>query len=232
KRISISLGSMTALLSVGIASLFLGGTSAHAAADRASLLAAWEELQRADPQVQVFEKLEPGLYQFQTDRFPYDGMLRVLNTSVDDRRSGGYVMGVVEVELVDAPDDFFVKYGQSYSMWQGNNYAYYDPKTDVWKSSAEFTQDYAEDYSCPWYASGKLWYGVLGFLVILVLLLARKANTHIREAMTAQKKVMADHEKAVQRTETAIAISERSLHIAEQQTKLLGEILEELRRSA
>src|SRR3712207_3704347 len=97
----------------------------------ASLVRAWEDVQKDDPETVTFEKVGERRYRFKTDRFPFDGELRVLKATVDesegayaDDDEGGLPVsaaGVVEYELVGLSDDVRKKYEHSFSIWERNN---------------------------------------------------------------------------------------------------------------
>ena len=97
---------------------------------RENLLAAWEASQREDPQTLVFEKLDDGRYRFATERFPFDGTVRVLNLVIDDR-SLSYdavgVMGIVEADFEDVDDEFRRQYAYSIGLWHTANTLYLIP---------------------------------------------------------------------------------------------------------
>ena len=93
-----------------------------------SLIKAWEGFQKEDPKTIIFEKISKNHYRFKTERFPFDGELKILNLTVDEQTSsfeGGFVLGVVEVELINLPKDFLEKYSYSYSAWIQDNILYY-----------------------------------------------------------------------------------------------------------
>lgn len=128
----------------------------HAAAlgaqpSRAALVKAWEEVQRNDPETVLFEKTGEGSYRFKTNRFPFDGELRVLKASVNDYSYGGgygdedydapaqgYVMGIIEYDLVGLSEEVARKYAHSYSGWQQNNTLYFDKEAGEWLSVEKY----------------------------------------------------------------------------------------------
>src|SRR5215212_5458490 len=90
----------------------LSHTPARAAQpSQASLVKAWEEVQREDPETVLFEKTGEGSYKFKTKRFPFDGELKLLKATLNDYSYGGgddddydapvqgYVSGVIEYDL-------------------------------------------------------------------------------------------------------------------------------------
>jgi hypothetical protein len=116
-----------------------------AQATQAALVKAWEEVQRNDPETVTFEKTGEGRYKFKTDRFPFEGELKVLKATVNDYSYGGdddegyvaptgYVAGVIEYDLVGLSAEVEKKYEHSYSNWQMNNTLYFDKEGGEWLS--------------------------------------------------------------------------------------------------
>jgi hypothetical protein len=80
-----------------------------------SLIQAWENLQRSDPQIVTFKKIEDGRYEFKTHRFPFDGELKILNAIIDDRLADvepGIIRGAIEYDLVGLSKEVQEKYDQ------------------------------------------------------------------------------------------------------------------------
>ena len=108
---------------------------------RESLLAAWETNLRDDPQTLVFEKLENRRYRWSTERFPFDGVVTVLNLVIDDRTleyAASGVVGVVEADLEGVSDEFRRQYAYSIGLWHGANTLYYDTDAGEWQSASEW----------------------------------------------------------------------------------------------
>ena len=106
-----------------------------------SLIEAWESFQKQDPKNLIFEKISKNRYRFKTERFPFDGELKILNVTVDEQISGfegGFILGVVEIELINLPKDFLEKYSYSYSAWIQDNILYYDTEEEKWLSDDEY----------------------------------------------------------------------------------------------
>ncbi|MDH3284536.1 MAG: hypothetical protein OEQ13_07320 [Acidobacteriota bacterium] len=193
-----------------------------------TLLEAWERAQRDDPATIALEPIETRLYRFHTNRFPYDGRLRVLNLSVDDTGYGPgmpYKLGFVEVELVDASEDFPVKFAQSYSLWQARNTLYFDEEAGEWLSSHEWQNRMIEQVEPVWPAlllSNWVWIALLAIFIVVVWKITRRATRQFDSAMHAQDKALTGQDHAIKLTEHAVKIHEDS-------NRLLGEILAELR---
>lgn len=130
-------------------------TARGAQASQAALVKAWEEVQRNDPETVTFEKTGEGSYKFKTKRFPFEGELKVLKATVNDYSYGGggdedydvpvqgYVMGVVEYDLVGLSDEVVKKYAHSYSSWQQNNTLYFDKEGGEWLSVEKYRANMA-----------------------------------------------------------------------------------------
>lgn len=188
---------------------------------KASVLKAWETLQINNPKTIVFEKLEDSLYKFKTEQFPFDGKLKVLNVTVDDRWGDteyGSIMGVIEVELVDLPTDFLQKHAYSYSMWTQNNILYYDKKTDKWMNSKEY---YAKTQKK--FKRGPL--GIFGDLFSDVPFIILIVVFFILIFITA--KMQRKNERYMNNT---LDLQKKSLELSEKMNQVLKEISEALKR--
>lgn len=196
---------------------------------RESLVAYWEDKTLNDPDVKQFEKTgEKGVYKFESGFFPYKGRLRLLNAAVT-KSSDGYLSdfytGIIEVELADAPEDFFRKYSTSYTTWASQNYFYYDTKKAVWFPASEWSThvaDTASGASCP--LNKRMWdiALLLGAVVVLLglVVFAKKQNDRVWKA----------NDKAREDYKRAIKVAEENLKHQEEHTKLLREIASSLRK--
>src|SRR5215204_7611719 len=73
----------TMLTLVALLALTLAGADARAQQPtQASLIRAWEQVQKDDPEAVTFEKVGERNYKFKTNRFPFDGELKVLKATV------------------------------------------------------------------------------------------------------------------------------------------------------
>jgi len=193
-----------------------------------TLVETWEAIQKSDPKTVVFEKLEENTYKFRTERFPFDGILRVLNVSIDDRMSDseyGYIMGVVEVELVDLPRDFMEKYSYSYSMWAQNNMLYYDKETKKWLSNKDYYAKSQERLPKPprMFFWNILSYGPIIILIVFVVFSLIVINN-------LQKKNRKYMDFAEDSTKKSLELIQKSLVLGEESNRVLKEILEELKK--
>jgi len=197
--------------------------------NRQSLLEAWEAGLRGDPQTLFFEKLEDHRYRWSTERFPFDGVIRVLNLVIDDRSfeyAASGVVGVVEAELEGVSDDFRRQYAYSIGLWHGANTLYFDREAGEWQSAAEWQSSIAEQYSDGgWLArfSGWMWVIFLAIMVVVVSWLARRASRQMKTATAAQDKALAEQERAIRLTEDAIEISRDSNRVLKEIRELLKE---------
>lgn len=190
---------------------------------RESLISFWEEKTLNDPEVRRFEKTsEKGVYKFETTFFPYKGRLKLLNaaiTKTSDSIYEGFYTGIVEVELLDAPQDFFRKYSASYGAWTSQNYFYYDVKQSVWFPSSEWSAHFSAGEngvsSCPLRGIGDI------FLLIFLIAIAGALVVFVKKQ---NKKIWDNHAKALAEQQRGLKIAEESLQNQKEQIKLLKEI--------
>jgi hypothetical protein len=186
-----------------------------------SLIETWEGFQKSDPKTLVFEKLSEDLYRFKTERFPFDGELKILNVTVDEQTAsfeGGFILGVVEVELLDLPEDFLEKYSYSYSAWIQDNILYYDTEEEKWLSAEEYYGKMREKVPTGFLLDILNYLPFLFlFLVVAILLIA----------INVQHKNKKYLNHAYDLSEKQMKLIEKSHSLAQQSNKLLSEILME-----
>lgn len=201
------------------------------APSRESLVSYWEKKTQEDKDVGTFKKTdEKGVYKFETSFFPYKGRLKLLNAAITKSSDSYYAdiyTGIIEVELLDAKENFFRKYAASYGAWTAQNYFYYDTKAGVWFPSSEWASHFsgsetsaASARSCPLGGQTKniLLLLVLAAFVGLLAVFVKKQN----------KKIWDNHAKALEEQKRGLKLAEESLEHQKEHTKLLKEILSAL----
>ena len=193
-----------------------------------SLIKAWEGFQKEDPKTIIFEKISESRYRFKTDRFPFDGELKILNITVDEQTAsfeGGFVLGVVEVELIDLPKDFLEKYSYSYSAWIQDNILYYDTEEKKWLSDEEYYGKMKEKIPTGFFFDILNYLPFLFlFLVIMILLIAinvqQKNKKYLKHAYDLSEKQMQLIKKSHKLAQTSNELL----------SKILTEFLKELKK--
>jgi len=204
-------------------------------ASEKSLLEAWEELQKNDPKTLEFTRTEANSYQFHTERFPYNGRLIVLNTSITESPAvydKNYLMGVIEVNLPDLPENFYTIHSHSFSMWQQNNYLYFDQEQNRWLDAREWqTQIMETSAGSPWWSCiGSFWFIFLIILIIFLFLFSRKASSQMKSAMTAQNTALKQQQKALDDQQRAMEMTEQSLVVIQEIRDLLKQLVDRQQR--
>lgn len=195
-----------------------------------SLIETWETIQKNDPKTVVFQKKEENHYRFETEIFPFDGELRVLNISIDDRMRDfkyGYITGVIELELVNLPESFWKKHSFSYSSWSQNNVLYYDQKTGKWLSSREYYAKSRKDMTGnPLVRFRNIFTNLpiiilIFFIVFLIIISVKIQNKN-------KKYIDFAHDS----TKKSLELSQKHLILDEETNKILKEILEVLKNKS
>jgi hypothetical protein len=206
----------------------IGSHSSIAQPTKESLLPAWENIQKSDPKTLVFDKIAEDRYKFKTEHFPFEGELKVLNINIDDRWSDqefGTIMGVIEIELVDLPEDFLQKHSYSYSIWSQNNMLYYDKKSEQWLSSKEYYALSQKKYNLNPFTSIFRYLPVdittIIFIVIIIIIIFYLSKI--------QKKNEKYINNAQDMTKKSLELIHKSLALSEETNKLLKEIADLLK---
>lgn len=159
----------------------------------------WEDGIRNDPETVIFEKLEDKKYHFKTNRFSFDGELKVFDVCLDyDYRDylckDEYIAAEIKLKLDNVPESrfYYENYGisgnvrreyrndenvKAYLKWHQNNCCsfYYDYKTEKW-----LTDDEHEKMGCrekePYEYKSFLFEFMIMFVIASLILLALIIN--------------------------------------------------------
>ncbi len=229
------------LLATAVACLLLPSVPLFAAAplpDEASLLAAWEARQKADPRVETLERTGEGSYRYKTSLLPYEGELRVVEAVVEElpgRVGGGTAMGRVEVELPDLPPDFYQRHPASYGVWSRGNTLAWDAAKARWTGMEEYQQAVTAEYRCGW-GWGSILGAIWPYLLLLLLLFlflrlsARRYRGAMDRSLAGQDKALANQELSMGKLEESLDLARRTLAGQEEMIALLREIRDQLKR--
>lgn len=208
-------------------------------ASEESFIRAWEAQQAGDPKTQVFEKIAPRRYRFQTGYFPFAGELQINNVVIQEYPGGnmeGWQTGTLEVELLNLPEDFEKKHSHSYSVWEKNNQLHYNPERREWISSREFMKELNKRMSgLPWPLAllNNSYVIILIILVVLLSVFSRKAqkriDKNIERVDKGIDKSMAAQETINERSKRSLQLSESSVNLQAESNRLLAEILQILK---
>ena len=108
---------------------------------QASLVKAWEEIQKDDPETVTFEKVGEQTYRFKTNRFPFDGELKVLKATVQESEyaeDDGAATGVIEYDLVGLSEEVEKRYEHSLARWVATNTLHFDGESRGWLSPEQY----------------------------------------------------------------------------------------------
>lgn len=202
----------------------------HAQKNKAGLIAAWEQEQKTDPETIKLEKTADGQYNFATKRFPFDGLLLVRNTSIEDVPTAvnnkEMATGTVEVELQGLPDNFREIYGSSYARWRMTSTLYWSGAANRWMTSEEYLRSLRSNLPM-----GFVWSFMpfFGWTVILLIVL----GVVVYNAFRANRRVAAisrRNERVIEISERNAALAEKNAALFEENTKIFHEILDELKK--
>ena len=214
-----------------------------------SFVKAWEEVQKSDPETVTFEKVGERRYRFKTNRFPFDGELRVLKATVDESAGaygedgGGFQMsatGVVEYELVGLSDEVRKKYEHSFSIWERNNRLFFDRERGDWLSSEQYFalmsekskemlrahEQYGKTTGL-WLSLALSWAPLLGLGGFLVWLMKRSGIKHQREYMNMAAQHMQRAEEQMQRADEQMRRSQAHMERSEELLERIAAAVEE-----
>ena len=216
---------------------------AHAEADRASLIKAWEAYMASLPSITNFEKTGDGKYRFSDTELPYEGelilhgaLVRSLGTPDDSIFSH---TGMLEFELADLPEERLSS--QLYYYWIADKQMlYYSTIRGDWISQTQYTDEFSGNYGYDsnfWFMSFMMKYGIWILLIVLIVFLFRGVNTQMKKNRALMDDTAAINEKARENVDRAqamqdevLAISRQSLELQAQNNETLKKILEALSR--
>ena len=183
----------------------------HAEPTEKSLIDAWEVIQKNDPKTLVFEKLGNDRYRFKTERFPFDGEMRITNTDLNDQMDEmGYVVGYLQVDLGKS-QEFRQQYEMAISNWMRNNVLYFDLKEKRWLGYKDWMKN--QKKKVPWSMGWGflLGYGPLVLLIIFLFSIFRR------------------YRKSMKAVDKSRQLMEKSIGLSEDNNKILKEILDVLK---
>jgi hypothetical protein len=188
-----------------------------------SLIAAWERVQSTDPHTKAFQKTSEGHYRFQTDWFPYNGELVVLNAVVAPLAEGldedwaKMPTGTVEVDLPGLTQEQREKLSSGIEYWGRTNTLHYDPKTQRWMTPAEYrtrmmaaAQKVSGRWSWVSLLSGyAVPIGILAFLLMTWLSTSRRSKSVLAESLRMSKRSLENQTRMIELLEQTVALLEK-----------------------
>jgi hypothetical protein len=222
-------------------------TSVVVAADKPSeesLIRAWEQVQKNNPATVTFDKIADRRYKFKTTLFPFDGELKINDTTIDVGTTMGpysnFIMAVLDIELVGLPQDIMQR-NRKYSIWARSNMHYYDKKADKWLTFEEFQAEVAKSAnasSSSGLFSNYILLAALILALVYVLNFLRKNRQDVKTSLDRQADSIAKVNESIemskkfyQLSEKSFQMSEKSIQLSEETNKLLNEILAALKKS-
>lgn len=213
--------------------LCLFSVSLLAAAEKPSeesLIKAWEQIQKSNPDTVMFEKIEDRRYKFKTTFIPFDGELKIKDATIDAGMMMGpyqnYIMSVLDVELVGVPRESLIK-NRKYFIWASSGTLYYDKHAGKWLTIEEFQNEVTKMHNAS--SSSNLLIYIL--IVFLILSLAFVYN-FLRKYRQVVKTSLERQSDSIAKVDESIALTEKGIQLCEETNKLLKDILTELKNKA
>ncbi len=208
---------------------------AGAAADRESLLAAWEAHMAALSDTAQFEAIGDQRYRLEDTALPYEGEVRVVGVLLRgaDSFAGDFThFGMVEFELVDLPPER--QASQSYYYWLTDRQTlHYSSAEDRWVDTATYNAalqahyGYAGDFGgFSFMLNYGIWVVLLGALVLVIVVVTRQA----KKARALMDESAAINRRARENIDRAAALQDEALAVARQSVELQAETNALLRR--
>ncbi len=196
-----------------------------------SLIKAWEQIQKSNPDTVMFDKIKDRHYKFKITLIPFDGELKINDATIDAAMMMGpynnYIMAVLDVELVGLPKETIMK-NRKYAIWARSNTLYYDKKAGKWLSLEEFQNEIAKINN---ESSSSNLFSNYVLLAFLILALAYVLN-FLRKNRQAVKTSLERQADSIALVDKSIALSEKGIQLSEETNKLLRDILAELKNKA
>lgn len=195
-----------------------------------SLIAAWEEIQKNDPNNIKFEKIKDKEYRINNNKIPFEGILKINSADIEDSMMGDneYLMGIVDAELVGLSSDFIEKNSRRYYGWARNNNLYYDKNKNKWITVQEFHKVLTENQDKVMgifsFVSNYLFIILLIFIIISAVYFSRKQKKVINKSFEQQAQVIAQVNKSLE-------LGEKSVELNQETNEILKDILDELKKS-
>ena len=224
--------------------LLLVAPSAGAAADRDSLLEAWEAYMVALPGTTAFQRVEDGVYQLEDSELPYAGELRLIGILVRPADGGGLRsefshFGMVDFELPDLAAERLAS--QSYYYWLADRQTlHYSAAADRWVDTAAYNAALTESYGLDadfGMLSFMLNYGIWALLIGLIVVVfvavgrqARKARDLMDETAAINKKARENLDRAAGMQDEVVAVARETRDLQAENNELLKQLVDVLKR--
>ncbi len=217
--------------------LFLS-SAAGAAADRESLLAAWEAHMASLPDTARFEAIGDQRYSLEDTALPYEGEVRVLGVLLRaaDSFAGDFThFGMVEFELVDLPPER--QASQSYYYWLTDRQTlHYSSAEERWVDTAAYNAalqahyGFGSDYGAfSFMLNYGIWTIMLGALVLVIVIVlrqAKKARALMDETAAINRQARENLDRAATMQDEALAVARQTLDLQTEANALLRRLVE------
>ncbi len=208
---------------------------------KAALLKAWEQNQKSQPTTIRFEKTKDNsIYNFETTLFPYKGKVVVHNVLIHEdieyygayeARESAEIVGIIEAELIDAPERFTNTLYESIGVWQKQNKMLFFNDTQKWMTASQWREEsqwkeitgtaQSSDNQCGYNSSitkknkkyTEIFLNFLPLLLLLVFFVFLMKNT---------KKCQQSHTEKI---DLSLERQQEALDLQKEQNQLLKQIL-------
>ena len=218
--------------------------SVDAAADRDSLLEAWEAFMASLPGTMRFEPAGDGVYRFEDSELPYAGELKVIGVLVRPADNGGLRsefshFGMVDFELADLPVERLTS--QTYYYWLADRQTlHYSGSEERWVDTATYNASLAESYGLNTdfgMLSFMLNYGIWVLLVPLVIFVfaavtrqAKKARALMDETAAINQQARENLDRAASMQDEMVSIARETRDLQTESNELLKKVVDSLQR--
>ncbi|MEA1937142.1 MAG: hypothetical protein U9N04_03455 [Patescibacteria group bacterium] len=154
----------------------------------------WEDGIKSDPDTIIFEKIEEGKYHFKTDKFPFDGELKIFDIYLDYDYTDYLckdkcIAAEIKLKLADVPESrfYYEGYGihgnirkeyrndenvKAYLKWRQKNCCsfYYDYQAEKWLTYDEHKKMKCREKEPDEYST-IFEFMIMPFIILLILLI-------------------------------------------------------------
>ena len=234
---------MTMILLVSMLAA-LATSDASAAANRDSLIDAWEAHVASLPSTTRFEAIGDGVYELEDSDLPYSGELKIVGALVRATESAGYETGyshtgMVDFRLADLPEERLSS--QVYYYWLADRQSLHYSETEQrWVDTAAFQQSISTMYDTdvPFSAlyfmlNYGVWILLIGLAVFGIVAISKqtkKAKSLMDDSASINEQARQNIDRAEGLQDELLAIARETRDLQSQNNELLRKMLAALQK--
>lgn len=203
------------------------------AEEKSSLLAAWEEMQKQNPNVEVFEKINDKSYKYKHSQLRFEGILEIISLDIismgldEVDEFEGIKSGTVDVYL-DGFDENQRQLFRAFNKWQTNNTLYFIPKENRWLDWSEYSDILEKNYRHQSAGDGVAgWFADKWIYIFAIIMCYFVIETYLNRRKVSHS--LNQQKMAIEQQLYAIKLQEEGIEVTKETNQYLKQLLKQLK---